>query len=111
MKFRKQVLYSHVLCLLIFFILNIFHLDCVCGIVNTCKAEEDRIVNGKTSLMNEFPWQAALVPSDNPTGVFCGATIINKRQFILRVTRIIRYKRHPTRDIVYLSEKLRDMTL
>ena len=26
-------------------------------------------------------------------------------------TRIIRYKGHPIRDIIYLSEKLRDMTL
>ena len=26
-------------------------------------------------------------------------------------TRVIRYKGHPIRDIVYLSEKLRDMTL
>ena len=27
------------------------------------------------------------------------------------ITRIIRYKGQPIRDIVYLSEKLRDMTL
>ena len=27
-----------------------------------------------------------------------------------RFTRIIRYKGHPIRDIVYLPEKLRDMT-
>ena len=32
-------------------------------------------------------------------------------QVRLYYTRFIRYKGHPIRDIVYLSEKLRDMTL
>ena len=36
---------------------------------------------------------------------------LNHGPLILESTRVIRYKGHPIRDIVYLSEKLRDMTL
>lgn len=46
--------------------------DCACGVVNS----QTRIVGGEETLVNEYPWQAALVGYGG-SRPFCGASIIS----------------------------------
>ena len=61
-----------------------------------------------------------VVPSPSTKGQHCGICGNYNRQqghraienvVGMSLTRVIRYRGHPIRDIVYLSEKLREMTL
>merc|ERR1712179_839490 len=47
---------------------------CVCGKANRAT----RIVGGETTMVNEYPWQVALV-SRGSSSVFCGGSLINDR--------------------------------
>ena len=47
----------------------------VCGQLNP-QASSDRIVGGGASLVNEIPWQAGIASIYDPSGPYCGGTVI-----------------------------------